>query len=64
MSITLTWGNPYTHEEHTRTCYSAKDLMYGYGICEWCGQIRHRLYTYDGSNKLVCHLECYKSLYS
>lgn len=63
MSTTITWGNPYTHEEHTRTCYSAKDLLYGYGVCSWCGQIRTRLYTYNGSNKLVCNKECYKALY-
>jgi len=63
MSTIITWGNPYTHKEHTRTCYSAKDLLYGYGVCEWCGQIRTRLYAYNGSKKLVCNKECYEALY-
>mgnify|MGYP001581414318 CR=1 FL=1 len=58
---TITTGNPYTHEERTRTSYGRKDLLYGYGVCDWCGQIKHRLYSYDGNQKIFCNRECYRS---
>ena len=61
MATTMTWGNPYTHEEHSRTTYSKRDLLYGYGCCDWCGQIRYRLYSYDGHKGIYCNKDCYDS---
>ena len=61
MMQTMTWGNPYTHEEHSRTTYTSKDLLHGYGVCDWCGQVRFRLYQYDGRKGIFCAKDCYRS---
>jgi hypothetical protein len=67
---TITWGNPYTHEEHKRTSYNKNDLLHGYGVCNWCGNVKTTLYTYDvmpapnlmGQKvALFCGKECYKA---
>lgn len=63
MAKTTYRGNPYTHEEHSRTVYGAKDLLYGYGVCDWCGQIRHRLFSYDGRRGIFCNQECFRAFY-
>ena len=80
--IYRTWGNPYTHSEYSRTTYQKKDLLYrllppelrwtrnGYGICYWCGNVKHTLYRYGDSPpiqlmgqkvKLYCNKDCYKA---
>lgn len=58
---TTVWGNPYTHKEHSRTSYGKKDLRYGYAVCDWCGYIRRRVYSYNGNRKLFCNARCYES---
>ena len=65
-----TWGNPYTHSQYSRTTYQKKDLLYGYGVCAWCGSIKHTLYRYNDAVKaelvgqkvnLYCNKSCYES---
>ena len=65
-----TWGNPYTHTEYSRTTYGKQDLLYGYGVCDWCGNVKHTLYRYnDGAPiqlmgqkvKLYCNKSCYEA---
>ena len=63
MATTREWGNPYTHEEHSRTTYTARDLLYGYATCDWCGQVRDRVNSYDGRPKVFCNRECYRDYY-
>ena len=71
MATTITWGNPYTHEEHSRTTYTAKDFLYGSSekvrrhgaTCDWCGQVRGRVYAYDGGSKVFCNRNCYQDYY-
>ena len=65
MPKKVEWGNPYTHEEHSRTSYSKKDL----GVrenCEWCGQLnRHGgLFEYNNSGKLFCSKGCHDTYYN
>ena len=61
-------GNPYTHAENSRTTYTKADLLYGYGTCYWCGNVKHTLYRYNDSMpvqlmgqkvKLFCNKSCY-----
>ena len=47
-----THGNPYTHAEYTRTTYQTRDLLYGYGLCTWCGNSRRTLYRYNDSEPI------------
>jgi len=56
----LTWGNPYTHEEHSRHCIGNNENM-GYLVrsCVWCGQSPNRLFRYDGDSRWFCNKECY-----
>ena len=65
-----TWGNTYTHTEYSRTTYQKTDLLYGYGECHWCGNIKHTLYRYNDDTplqlnnpqvKLYCDKSCYQS---
>ena len=69
--IHTTCGNPYTHSEYSRTTYQKKDLLYGYGVCDWCGNIKHTLYRYNDSTpvelmgqkvKLYCNKSCYEAV--
>ena len=69
----LSWGNPYTHEEHTRECIPNKahrDSPWGKAItkwgfpiidCGWCGSKPARLYRYDGDKHVFCNRSCYNS---
>lgn len=61
MPKKMEWGNPYTHEEYSRTSY-CKDELFKDQTCEWCG---HRnsyngLFAYNGSEELFCSKECYR----
>lgn len=61
----IEWGNPYTHEEYSRTTYSKKDL-HPKETCHWCGN-RNRfggLFSYNCSPKKFCSKECHKIYYS
>jgi len=53
-------GNPYTHEEHSRTSHAAWELS-GIHTCEWCGQRNgHKgLFEYDHTGKLFCSKQCF-----
>lgn len=64
MATTITWGNPYTHEEHSRTTYTRKDFLYTDWACSWCGQRKPRLYGYDGRPRIFCDKQCYQAFYS
>lgn len=67
------WGNPFTHEEHSRTTYSKEDLDQEIlpfkkprQTCAWCGQ-RNRfdgLFEYDNSGVLVCSKVCHKTYFN
>ena len=63
---TITHGNPYTHEQHTRISKSAKDI----GTCDtmscaWCGAgHKHVLYQYDGTRGWFCNLVCWRSYHA
>jgi hypothetical protein len=65
MSTVLEWGNPFTHEEHKRITYSKSDARYQerQGRCNWCGQVRRRLYAYDGHEGLFCNRTCFRDYY-
>lgn len=60
------WGNPYTHEEHSRTTWTAiawSNYSYRPSImkfsCDWCGCEKQRLYSYDGDDMhKFCNKEC------
>ena len=56
-------GNPYTHEEHTRECWSATEMGWEAIKCNWCGSAKKRAYAYDGTKGLFCNKECWKSYY-
>jgi hypothetical protein len=60
MATVLAYGNPYTHEEHRRVCYSQRELP-TQKDCAWCGQVRPRLYAYEAGPKLFCNRACWKS---
>ena len=72
MPKKVEWGNPYTHEEHSRTSYSKEDMKchnfppYSAGTCEWCGQLnRHGgLFEYNDSGKLFCSKSCHDTYYN
>ena len=53
----MTWGNPYTHEEHSRTCIPNLE---GHKKCDWCGNNPKRLFKYDGDIHRFCNKICYK----
>lgn len=73
MSTIREWGNPYTHEEHSRECIPNKptgETLMGKPLtseghwvtsCNWCGQEPARLYRYDGDSHMFCNRECYLS---
>ena len=74
MPKKVEWGNPYTHEEHSRTSYSKEDILLNrvstrcFGReknCEWCGQLnRHGgLFEYNDSGKLFCSKSCHDTYY-
>ena len=54
----ITWGNPYTHEEHSRESSPANG-----DTCDWCGQRKRTLYKYDNSRGWFCNKECHKAYY-
>jgi len=68
----LAYGNPYTHEEHERICYTAKDSIARYNpdtrqyevSCRWCGQVRRRVYQYDGRSGVFCNRDCFNSYHN
>jgi len=51
------------HTTYSRTTYQKTDLLYGYGVCQWCGSIKHTLYRYNDDTpiKLYCNKSCYES---
>lgn len=51
----ISWGNPYTHEEHMRESYKNIDRLKG---CAWCGNKPKTLYTYDNNKTLFCNKNC------
>lgn len=53
----ITWGSPYTHEEHSR---ESKTRM-PHESCDWCGQKPKTLFKYDGRRGWFCNKECYQS---
>ncbi len=65
------WGNPYTHEEHSRTCYARAEAPAD--NCDWCGQKPKRLYNYDGWRvgtlghsrpAVYCNRQCHNAYHS
>jgi len=65
-------GNPFTHSEHSRTTYTKHDMLYGYGVCYWCGNVKTTMYRYNDSDpielqgqtvNLFCSKSCYESTY-
>ena len=63
----MTWGNPFTHEEHTRECIPNTD---GRLECDYCENHPKRLFIYDGSYAWgkhraarFCNKKCFKSYY-
>jgi len=65
MSNTIEWGNPYTHEEHSRTSYHWHELNDN-TTCAWCGNRNgyNGLFEYDHSDKLFCSKECHNIYFS
>lgn len=62
MATVMTWGNPYTHEEHERITYAQRELT-AYNDCHWCGQRKARLYAYDRTDHIFCNRSCWNSYY-
>lgn len=54
------WGNPYTHEEHSRESIPGREHPCG---CDWCGQKRRVLFRYDRRKGWFCNLECHNSFH-
>lgn len=65
MSNTIEWGNPYTHEQHSRTSYHRNELNWQ-TTCEWCGTLNGHggLFEYDKSGKLFCSKQCHNIYFS
>lgn len=59
-----TWGNPYTHEEHSRECHPNNPKTHWVMSCDWCGQKPRRLYRYDGDRHWFCNRDCYNSYHN
>lgn len=57
---TIEWGNPYNHEEHSRTSYNKNDLDQ-FETCAWCGERNRRngLFSYDKHDEKFCSKECF-----
>ena len=59
------WGNPYTHEEHSRVSWSWEELHVD-DTCNWCGN-RNRyngLFSYNGDGELFCSKSCYETYHA
>ena len=75
MPKTIEWGNPYTHETHSRASFSSDDLAtnnvpsFYFGkekTCEWCGNLNRTggLFEYNNSGKLFCSKGCHRSYFT
>ena len=66
---TIESGNPYTHEEHSRTSYSKEDIETGVCSatdCAWCGGLNQYdgLFEYNESGQVFCSKSCHDSYYN
>ena len=64
---TMTWGNPYTHEEYSRTSYNAEDIKgMSTNECEWCGNTNAKggLFEYERTGHYFCSKDCFKAYHS
>lgn len=56
----IEWGSPYTHEEHVREShYHPREAE-----CDWCGQKRKTLYSYENMSGQFCNKDCWRSYHS
>jgi hypothetical protein len=64
MANKIEWGNPYTHEEHSRTSWAAEELG-EHETCEWCGNRNGHggLFQYNEMPKKFCCKDCYETYY-
>jgi len=60
MSNKIVWGNPFTHEEHSRISYSTHDLALS-NNCAWCGGRNGHggLFQYEGFEEFFCCKSCF-----
>jgi len=59
------WGNPYTHEEHSKTTWAREDIRKD-ETCDWCGN-RNRwdgLFSYDGDTHKFCSKGCARAYHN
>jgi len=61
----MEWGNPYSHEEHSRESLPKSEwISEGVDSCDWCGSEPRTLFKYDGTDGWFCNKDCWDAYHN